>query len=111
MFVCICGMRTISEGVFLTDRSQTYGLQSPIPNDAMMRTKNTQAFPALLVAYSKPCGTPIRKQPAGLSQRIRRTSMKQDARKNWHRRKRQKRRLAMRKYMAEKKSKGVAAAC
>jgi hypothetical protein len=33
--------------------------------------------------------------------------MKQDARKNWHRRKRQKRRLAMRKYMAEKKSKGV----
>lgn len=33
--------------------------------------------------------------------------MKQDARKNWHRRKRQKRRLAMRKYMAEKKSKGI----
>jgi len=31
--------------------------------------------------------------------------MKQDARKNSHRRKRQKRRLAMRKYMAEKKSK------
>jgi hypothetical protein len=31
--------------------------------------------------------------------------MKQDARKNWHRRKRQKRRLAMRKYIAEKKSK------
>jgi hypothetical protein len=31
--------------------------------------------------------------------------MKQDARKNWHRRKRQKRRLAMRKYMAGKKSK------
>jgi hypothetical protein len=30
--------------------------------------------------------------------------MKQDARKNSHRRKRQKRRLAMRKYMAEKKS-------
>jgi hypothetical protein len=35
--------------------------------------------------------------------------MKQDARKNWHRRKRQKRRLAMRKYIAEKKSKGVVA--
>jgi hypothetical protein len=33
--------------------------------------------------------------------------MKQDARKNWHRRKRQKRRLAMRKYMAKKKSKAV----
>jgi hypothetical protein len=33
--------------------------------------------------------------------------MKQDARKNLHKRKRQKRRLAMRKYMAEKKSKGV----
>jgi hypothetical protein len=32
--------------------------------------------------------------------------MKQDARKNTHRRKRQKRRLAMRKYIAEKKSKG-----
>jgi hypothetical protein len=32
--------------------------------------------------------------------------MKQDARKNWHRRKRQKRRLTMRKYIAEKKSKG-----
>ena len=30
--------------------------------------------------------------------------MKQDARKNLYRRKRQKRRLAMRKYMAEKKS-------
>ncbi len=35
--------------------------------------------------------------------------MKQDARKNSHRRKRQKRRLAMRKYMADKKSKGVVA--
>ena len=34
-------------------------------------------------------------------------NMKQDARKNWHRRKRQKRRLAMRKYIAEKKSKGL----
>ena len=31
--------------------------------------------------------------------------MKQDARKNWQRRKKQKRRLAMRKYIAEKKSK------
>jgi hypothetical protein len=37
--------------------------------------------------------------------RTRRISMKQDARKDSHRRKRQKRRLAMRKYMAEKKSK------
>jgi hypothetical protein len=36
-------------------------------------------------------------------------NMKQDARKNSHRRKRQKRRLAMRKYMAEKKSKAVVA--
>jgi hypothetical protein len=35
--------------------------------------------------------------------------MKQDARKNWQKRKRNKRRLAMRKYMAEKKSKGVVA--
>jgi len=35
--------------------------------------------------------------------------MKQDARKDSHRRKKNKRRLAMRKYMAEKKSKGVAA--
>jgi hypothetical protein len=35
--------------------------------------------------------------------------MKQDARKNWRKRKRNKRRLAMRKYMAEKKSKGVVA--
>jgi hypothetical protein len=35
--------------------------------------------------------------------------MKQDARKNWQRRKRKKRRLAMRKYIAEKKSKGVVA--
>jgi hypothetical protein len=35
--------------------------------------------------------------------------MKQDARKDLQRRKRQKRRLAMKKYMAEKKSKGVAA--
>jgi hypothetical protein len=34
--------------------------------------------------------------------------MKQDARKNSHRRKRQKRRLALKKYRAEKKSKGVA---
>jgi hypothetical protein len=32
--------------------------------------------------------------------------MKQDARKNWHRRKKQKRRLDMRKYIAGKKSKG-----
>ncbi len=32
--------------------------------------------------------------------------MKQDARKNSHRRKKQKRRLALRKYRAEKKSKG-----
>jgi hypothetical protein len=31
--------------------------------------------------------------------------MKQDARKNSYKRKRQKRRLAMRKYLAEKKSK------
>ena len=35
--------------------------------------------------------------------------MKQDARKNSHRRKRQKRRLALKKYVAEKKSKGVVA--
>jgi hypothetical protein len=33
--------------------------------------------------------------------------MKQDARKNLQRRKRQKRRLALKKYIAEKKSKGV----
>jgi hypothetical protein len=32
--------------------------------------------------------------------------MKQDARKNSYKRKRQKRRLAMRKYIAEKKAKG-----
>jgi hypothetical protein len=61
------------------------------------------------VADSSPCGTPIPKQPAGLSRRTRRISMKQDARKNLHRRKRQKKRLAMRKYIAEKKSKGVVA--
>jgi hypothetical protein len=35
--------------------------------------------------------------------------MKQDARINLQRRKKNKRRLAMQKYMAEKKSKGVAA--
>jgi hypothetical protein len=35
--------------------------------------------------------------------------MKEDARKNRQRRKRQKRRLAMRKYIAEKKSKGLVA--
>jgi hypothetical protein len=35
--------------------------------------------------------------------------MKQDARKNLQRRKRQKRRLALKKYVAEKKSKGVVA--
>ena len=35
--------------------------------------------------------------------------MKQDARKNLHRRKRQKKRLALKKYIAEKKSKGVGA--
>jgi hypothetical protein len=35
--------------------------------------------------------------------------MKQDARKNSRKRKRNKRRLAMRKYMAGKKSKGVVA--
>ena len=34
-------------------------------------------------------------------------NMKEDARKNWRRRKRQKRRLATRKYMADKKSKTV----
>jgi hypothetical protein len=39
----------------------------------------------------------------------RRISMKEDARKNLRRRKRQKRRLAMRKYIAEKKSKAVVA--
>ena len=61
------------------------------------------------VVNSLPCGTPIRKQLAGLSWRTRRIGMKQDARKNWHRRKRQKRRLAMRKYIAGKKSKGVVA--
>jgi hypothetical protein len=33
--------------------------------------------------------------------------MKQDARKNWRKRNRNKRRLAMRKYIAEKKSKAV----
>jgi hypothetical protein len=48
----------------------------------------------------------IHKQRAGLCQRKRRISMKQDARKNSHRRKRQKRRLAMRKYLGEKKSTG-----
>jgi hypothetical protein len=35
--------------------------------------------------------------------------MKQDARKNLHRRKRQKKRLALKKYIAEKKSKTVVA--
>ena len=35
--------------------------------------------------------------------------MKQDARKNSYRRNRQKRRLAMKKYIAEKKSKGMVA--
>ena len=45
----------------------------------------------------------------GLSRRTRRINMKQDARKNSHKRKRQKRRLAMRKYIAEKKSKAVVA--
>jgi len=35
--------------------------------------------------------------------------MKQDARKNLHRRNRQKKRLAMKKYTAEKKSKEAAA--
>jgi hypothetical protein len=35
--------------------------------------------------------------------------MKQDARKNMHRRRRKQRRLAMKKYIAEKKSKGVVA--
>jgi hypothetical protein len=35
--------------------------------------------------------------------------MKQDARKNLQRRKRQKKRLALKKYRAEKKSKGVVA--
>jgi hypothetical protein len=35
--------------------------------------------------------------------------MKQDARRNSHKRKRQKRRRAMRKYVAEKKSKAVMA--
>src|SRR6058998_1393788 len=52
---------------------------------------------------------PSRKQPAGLSRRTRRISMKEDARKNRQRRKRQKRRLAMRKYIAEKKSKAAVA--
>ena len=33
--------------------------------------------------------------------------MKQDARKNLHRRKRKEKRLAMKKYLAEKKSKGI----
>ena len=35
--------------------------------------------------------------------------MKQDARKNLHKRNRKKRRLAMKRYMAEKKSKRVVA--
>jgi hypothetical protein len=39
----------------------------------------------------------------------RKIGMKQDARKNWRKRKRNKRRLAMRKYFAEKKSKGAVA--
>ena len=42
----------------------------------------------------------------GLSQRTRRINMKQDARKNTRRRNRQKRRRAMKKYTAERKSKG-----
>jgi hypothetical protein len=50
-------------------------------------------------------GIPIGKQPAGLSRQTRRISMKQDARRNLHRRNRQKKRLAMKKYTAEKKSK------
>ena len=41
-----------------------------------------------------------------LSRRTRRINMKQDARKNTRRRNRQKRRRAMKKYTAEKKSKG-----
>src|SRR6266536_5118036 len=74
----------------------------------MARTATHDSRPAC-VANRSPCGTRIRKQPAGLSRRTRRISMKQDARKNWHRRKRQKRRRDMRKYMAGKKSKGVVA--
>jgi hypothetical protein len=35
--------------------------------------------------------------------------MKQDARKNWRKRKRNKRRLAMKKYMAEKKLEAMVA--
>jgi hypothetical protein len=35
--------------------------------------------------------------------------MKQDARRNLHKRNRQKKRLAMKKYLAEKKAKGAAA--
>ena len=40
---------------------------------------------------------------------IRRIKMKQDARKNLNRRKKQKKRLALKKYTAVKKSKGTAA--
>jgi hypothetical protein len=39
----------------------------------------------------------------------RRINMKQDARKNLQRRRRNKKRLAMKKYIAEKKSKGLVA--
>jgi len=46
----------------------------------------------------------IRKQAAGLFRRTRRINMKQDARKNCQRCKRQKARLDMKKYLAEKKS-------
>jgi hypothetical protein len=51
-------------------------------------------------------GIPIRKQTAGLSRRTRRISMKQDARKNLHKRRRRERRLTMKRYIATKKSKG-----
>src|SRR5512143_2934797 len=69
------------------------------------RTAANDSSPAW-AAKGSPCGTPICKQPAGLSRRTRRIGMKQDARKNLQRRKRQKRRLALKKYLAEKKSKG-----
>jgi hypothetical protein len=52
---------------------------------------------------------PSANNPPVLSRRTRRISMKQDARKNLHRRNRQKKRLAMKKYIAEKKSKETAA--
>ena len=69
--------------------------------------------PQLLIAVNQPAVVAsvgdVIKDVGGTIFLIRRIKMKQDARKNLNRRKRQKRRLALKKYTAVKKSKGTAA--